>query len=147
MPWRDDYLQAAWVVPEWGLAGVPAHEAEEPESRPDPIQAVLFLRDRIGFRYERIVELDDYVSQREAAQLLQAPTMTINRWVRGKRIPSTTRNGFSVVRLRDVLQHAKKEGIALNTVGRLVVRTTDREDTTWVPLGEEVYGKADEEGS
>jgi len=66
-------------------------------------------RDRTGFRYERAIGLDDYVSQAEAAKLLQIPVMTIYRWVRSGGLPSKKRNGISVIKLRDVLGIAREQ--------------------------------------
>jgi excisionase family DNA binding protein len=71
--------------------------------------AVMVKRDRTGFRYERAIGLDDYVSQAEAAKLLQIPVMTIYRWVRGRGLPSKKRNGISVIKLRDVLGIAREQ--------------------------------------
>jgi excisionase family DNA binding protein len=71
--------------------------------------AVIVMRDRIGFKYERAIGLDDYVSQKEAAQLLRVPVMTVNRWVRRRSLKSKKKGGFSVVRLRDLLKIAKEQ--------------------------------------
>lgn len=82
--------------------------------------AVMVKRDRIGFRYERAVGLDDYVSQFEASKLLQTPVITVNRWVRSGTLPSKKRNGFSVVKLRDVLEVAKLQKKRIRMGGRLL---------------------------
>lgn len=68
--------------------------------------AVIVMRDRIGFTYERAIGLDDYVSQKEAAQLLRIPVMTVNRWIRRGSLKSKKKGGFSVVKLRDLLKIA-----------------------------------------
>lgn len=149
MPWRDDFVEAVWLDPDFGLSGYPEQKdapkeprnsfwerdlipdeempppvaldilAKEESQQREPVEAALSLRDRIGFRYERIVGLDDFVSQREAAQLLGIPKMKVNRWVRGKRIPTMKKNGYSVIRLRDVLQAAKDQNLPLKVVGRI----------------------------
>jgi hypothetical protein len=83
--------------------------------------AVMVKRDRIGFRYERAVGLDDYVSQFEAAKLLQTPVITVNRWVRSGSLPSKKRNRFSVVKLRDVLEVAKRQKKRIRMGGRTLI--------------------------
>jgi hypothetical protein len=83
--------------------------------------AVIVIRDRIGFQYERQVGLDDFVSTREAAQLLELPVMTITRWVRAMKMKSSKRNGFVVIRLREVLRIAKERQTTLKLGSRLIV--------------------------
>lgn len=83
--------------------------------------AVISVRDRIGFRYEREVGLDDFVSVREAAQLLHLPVMTISRWLKKKEMKSTTRHGFTVIRLREVLRVARDRVIGLQAGSRLTI--------------------------
>ncbi len=68
---------------------------------------MVVVRDRTGFRYERYVGLDDYVTARDAAQLLGVPAMTVTRWIKKRRIRSRKQNRSSVIRLRDVLRVAK----------------------------------------
>jgi hypothetical protein len=81
--------------------------AERPQA---PIQyAVITLRDRIGFEYERVLGLDDFVSVRDAANLLSLPVMTVNRWVRAKKVKSSRRRGFAVIPLREVLRVAEEK--------------------------------------
>lgn len=84
-------------------------------------KAVLSIRDRIGFEYERVIGLGDYVSVRDAADLLQLPVMTVNRWVRAKKLKSRKRNGFSVIQLRDVLHMAESRAVRLTMGTRLIV--------------------------
>ena len=144
MPWRTDYVKCFWLDPDWvGFSGYPdqgkpAAEALEdaaprhvkrsylthsaPIAPQRPITAaVIAVRDRIGFRYEREVGLDDFVSVREAAQLLHLPLMTVNRWVKKKVLKSSRRRGFAVIRVRDVLRMAKERKRKLKLGSRLVV--------------------------
>lgn len=151
MPWRDDFVGAFWVDPQFGLRGdpdgpsspdapsdaamrladrVPAGGSVTTEyvagwpqraSAPAPKAAIIVMRDRIGFKYERVVGLDDFVSQREAAQLLGLPTMTVNRWVRARKLDSKKRNGYVVLRVRDVLAVGQETGCRLRMGGKLVV--------------------------
>lgn len=79
------------------------------EDERDVRGAVVEMRDRLGFKYERVVALDDYVSQREAAGILQVPVMTINRWIRNHTLKGKKKKGYSVVKLRDLLQVAKAQ--------------------------------------
>lgn len=75
-------------------------------------RCILAWRDRQGFRWERIVGLNDYVSQADAAQLLGVPLMRVNRWVRpGGPLKSKQRNGYSVIRVRDVYELAVGLGL------------------------------------
>jgi len=68
---------------------------------------VVVVRDRTGFSYERHVGLDDFVTVRDAAQLLGIPAMTVTRWIKKRRIRSRKQNRSSVIRLREVLRVAK----------------------------------------
>lgn len=68
--------------------------------------AVIEMRDRLGFRYERVVGLDEYVSQRDAAGILQVPVMTVNRWIRNRALKSRKKKRYSIVKLRDLLRLA-----------------------------------------
>ncbi len=131
MPWRHDFVQCYWVDPDWGgFSGYPGDESQPGNSPLEPTgpsyvrsehlthsasldsterligAAVIVVRDRIGFRYERQVGLDDFVSVREAAQLTGLPVMTLSRWIKRRRIRSRKRHGFSVLQLRDVLHAA-----------------------------------------
>src|SRR5437879_3482967 len=144
MPWRKDFVECFWLDPDWvGLSGrpdrlKPAAEALEdaaprhvkrsylthsaPTAPQRPIAAaVIAVRDRIGFRYEREVGLDDFVSVREAAQLLDLPIMTVSRWVKGKVLKSSNRRGFAVIPVREVLRMAKERKRKLRLGSRLVV--------------------------
>lgn len=143
MPWRPDFITAYWQDPDWvPLRGYPPKSPETVkidelgpsrvewhdrihthEGRPErPIgAAVIVVRDRTGFQYRRDVGLDDYVSVREAAQLLQLPAMTVHRWVKKRELKSSKRNGFTVIRLREVLRAAQERGRPLKLGSRLVV--------------------------
>src|SRR3989441_6586225 len=101
MPWRHDFVQCFWVDPDWGgFSGYPGDEAPprrppepsgpahvhgqpvphwaKPDTTDRPIgAAVVVVRDRTGFSYERHVGLDDFVTVRDAAQLLGVPAMTV----------------------------------------------------------------------
>ncbi len=143
---RRDFMEAFWIDPDYqGLAGWPSDAEEQaranvgeakPPSLRDPVEVVIAIRDRIGFRYERIVGLADYVSQREAAQVLGLPVMTITRWVRRKKLPSRKHRGYTVVLLRDVLRLAKERGRSLKMRSRLHIRAVDRMERTWIPTRE-----------
>ncbi len=118
---RKDYLRAFWIDPDFvGLSGWP--EKQEPEQQPrDPSEAIVVLRDRVGFEYQRVVGLDQFVSQREAAQLMGLPVMTINRWVHAKKLPSRKRRGFKIILLRDLLRLIKEQGRKLPMRGMLTI--------------------------
>jgi hypothetical protein len=133
MPWRPDFAEAFWIDPDYvGLGRYPdTPEEPAPEPRP-PSEAVLIMRDRIGFEYERRVNLGDFVSQRDAAKLLGLNLMTINRWVRSKRLPSRRRRFFTVVRLKDVLKAAQDEGRQLPMRHLLVMKHLDHEEWEWI---------------
>lgn len=77
-------------------------------SRLDPKgeRAVLVVRDRFGFRWERWIGLHDDVSQVEAARLLGIPLSRLNRWVRTKQLKSRMLRGYSVIRARDLYRLA-----------------------------------------
>ncbi|MFN0177200.1 MAG: helix-turn-helix domain-containing protein [Gemmatimonadales bacterium] len=82
---------------------------------------MIVVRDRTGFEYRRDVGLDDHVSVREAAQLLQLPAMTVHRWVKRRDLKSSKRNGFTIIRLREVLRIAQERKRPLKLGSRLVV--------------------------
>src|SRR2546426_4207244 len=71
--------------------------------------------------YEREVGLDDFVSVREAAQLLDLPIMTVGRWVKGKVLKGSKKRGFAVIPVREVLRMAKERKRKLRLGSRLVV--------------------------
>ncbi len=143
MPWRPDFVNAYWKDPDWApLRGYPQEIPEKVDiddlgpqhveshdrihtERGQPQRpigaAVVVVRDRTGFQYRRDVGLDDYVSVREAAQLLQLPAMTVHRWVKKRELKSSKRNGFTVIRLREVLRAAQARGRPLKLGSRLVV--------------------------
>ncbi|HYL56668.1 MAG TPA: helix-turn-helix domain-containing protein [Gemmatimonadales bacterium] len=144
MPWRTDFVECFWLDPDWvGLSGYPDQKAPTAEALASaaprhvtrsyhkhsvtaapqrPIAAaVIAVRDRIGFRYEREVGLDDFVSVREAAQLLDLPIMTLTRWVKRKVLKSSRKRGFAVIPVREVLRMATERKRKLKLGSRLVV--------------------------
>jgi hypothetical protein len=110
---RDDSIAARWDAP---IARGYYRNPPEPKT-----EAVISLRDRSGFTYERRVPKSGYVSQREAAALLALPVMTINRWVRSLRIKGKTRNGVSVIRLSDLYLIARERGLAQTATGAFLI--------------------------
>ncbi len=137
MPRRPDAHLAYWLDVRGVLHGYPqerrlpprAVAADDPESRLGPNAVVtredltwndllegssggwcvLVLRDRQGFRWERRVGPNDFVSQADAAQLLGVPLMRVNRWLRpGGPLKSKKRRGYSVVRVKDLYDLATK---------------------------------------
>ncbi len=138
MPWRQDSLAAFWLDPHPGLSGPPedfrATLAGGIQGPFDPLGlsgtpgfAVITVTDRIGFEYRRVVGLDDSVSQRDAAQLLDLPVMTVTRWTASGRLKSRKQNRFVVVRLGDVLDVAQRENRPLRT-GRILATVHSGED-------------------
>lgn len=124
MPWRDDTPPAFWLDPSPGLAGNPdvSESAHEEHARvaareaADHVRfAVITVSDRIGFEYRRVVGLNDFVSQRDAAQLLDLPVMTVTRWTTSRRLKSRTRSGFTVILLRELLHLIRAEHRPLRT--------------------------------
>jgi len=72
-------------------------------------RCVLAWRDRQGFRWERRVGLNDYVSLADGAQLLGVPLMRVHRWTRtGGPLKTKVkkRKGYAVVRVRDLYELA-----------------------------------------
>jgi len=98
----------------------PVHTTTTQPERPIGA-AMIVIRDRIGFEYERQVGLDDFVSIREAAGLLELPVMTLSRWVKSKKLKSAKRGGFVVIRLREVLRIAKERHGSLKLGTRLII--------------------------
>lgn len=136
MPWRHESPPAFWLDTGPGLAGPPAEppltdgsHAGKAAGRPsgELCFAVITVSDRIGFEYRRIVRLDDFISQRDAAQLLDLPVMTVTRWTASGRLKSGTRNGFTVVRLGDLLALIKSENRPLRT-GRFLATVVAAEE-------------------
>ena len=141
MPWRSDFVRAFLLDPHTGFSGYPTKTRRRVRSRPRPRPttratieellrrnrgdvgewAVVEIRNRIGFKYERVVGESEYMSQKEAAELLGVEVMTVSRWVRGGELSSRKRNGFSVVRLRDLLKLAAQRGLKVRRRGRLFV--------------------------
>ena len=145
MPWRHDFVECFWVDPDWeGFSGYPGDKALS-KTAPEPAApahvrssylthsaspaeamrpigaAVMVLRDRTGFRYERQVGLDDFVTVRDAAQLLRVPAMTLTRWIKKRRIRSGKKNGVSVIRLREVLRVAQERQRPVKLGSRLKI--------------------------
>jgi hypothetical protein len=139
MPRRPDAHIAYWLDMRGALSGYPVDTPEEKPARdrgedwetklpPDAVvskfdstgwrtrleggegaRCILAWRDRQGFRWERVVGLNDYVSQADAAQLLGVPLMRVNRWVRkGGPLKSKKRRGYSIVLVRDIYELAIK---------------------------------------
>jgi excisionase family DNA binding protein len=111
---RDGYLSAYWIDPL--LPDLESKRKRHPRGKrinatTQPEEAVFIIRDRIGFKYERKVGLTDFVSQREAAELLSLAVMTVNRWVRDGELPSHSRNGFSVIKFEDLVRFATKKDL------------------------------------
>lgn len=135
MPWRDDTPPAFWLDSNPGLAGAPDAAASDEQlprgttrnAADDVRSAVITVSDRIGFQYRRVVGLDDFVSQRDAAQLLKLPVMTVTRWTASGRLKGRTRNGFTVIRLRDLLDLIRAENRPLRT-GRFLATVHASED-------------------
>jgi hypothetical protein len=136
MPWRSDTPPAFWLDPTPGLAGPPdavaspgvaAARARTRQAGGDARFAVISFSDRIGFEYRRVVGLNDFVSQRDAAQLLDLPVMTVTRWTASGRLKSRTRNGFTVIRLRDLLDLIRAENRPLRTGRFLATVHTSRD--------------------
>ena len=144
MPWRHDFVQCFWVDPDWaGFSGYadatsprttsepagpdhvrssfPTHLASPDETNRPIAAAVTVLRDRTGFHYERQVGLDDFVTVRDAAQLLRVPPMTVTRWIKKRRIRSGKKRGVSVIRLRDVLRVAQERERRVKLGNRLKI--------------------------
>jgi hypothetical protein len=138
MPWRQDSPGAFWLDPHPGLSGLPEDiQATLPggiEGSFDalghagsPRFAVITVTDRTGFEYRRVVGLDDFVSQRDAAQLLDLPVMTLTRWTASRRLKSRKQNGFVVVRLGDLLDVVQRENRPLRT-GRILATVHSAEE-------------------
>jgi hypothetical protein len=92
-----------------GSAKEGAARTTAPQAGDDVRSAVVTVSDRIGFEYRRVVGMNDFVSQRDAAQLLDLPVMTVTRWTASGRLKSRTRNGFTVIRLADLLDLIRAE--------------------------------------
>jgi len=75
---------------------------------PDPRRGVTLERRFRGRTYERRVRPQDYVTQIEAAAILGTTLMTVNRYVRGKRLRAVTRDGISMIQLRILLRFRQK---------------------------------------
>jgi hypothetical protein len=127
---REGYLSAYWIDPE--LPDLQSKRKRSPKGKRVnratlPNEAVFLIRDRIGFQYERQVGLGDFVSQREAAELLRSAVMTVNRWVRDGNLPSDTHNGFSVIKLEELVRFAAEKGLIepMNVRTRIRVASMD----------------------
>jgi hypothetical protein len=137
MPRKSDTYVAYWIDTSGILHGYPGQERPRPKAHkkgdwrerltPEAVvvttdvtgwrtlleggkgaRCILAHRDRQGFRWEREIGLNDYVSQGDAANLLGVPIMRMNRWIRDKntKIKTRTRNGFKVIRVGDLYQFA-----------------------------------------
>lgn len=131
---EPDYPSSPPTVAE--ILDRPGHESDPPVRKLDittlvgrapinpdwpPRGVILAMRDRMGFRYERVVGLDDFISQSDAAELIGVPTMTVNRWITRQRLlKSRKKNGFSVVKVRDVLTVARERGLSVPQGRRLM---------------------------
>ncbi len=151
MPWRDIAPPAFWLDSGPGLVGHPEAAPQTDPSlaggtAPSPAGdlrfAVVTVSDRIGFEYRRVVGLDDFVSQRDAAQLLDLPVMTVTRWTASGRLKSKTMSGFTVVRLGDLLDLIKHENRPLRT-GRLLATVHAGEDGATNVESEIIYSTTD----
>lgn len=145
MPRRPDYHEAFWIDPSPGLAGYPDTEDEQgPEAPVIPTRAVVRIRDRIGFRYEREVGPDDDVSPSEAAQLLKCSEMTIHRWMVSGTLRRKKRNGYWVVRVSEVMRLAHKRGRTVPMRRLLVVERGEGDvERTWIPTNWEAANEAE----
>ena len=74
------------------------------DNPPGPHQGVTLERRFRGRTYERRVRPQDYVTQIEAAAILGTTLMTVNRYVRAKRLPARKRAGISMIQLRTLLR-------------------------------------------
>lgn len=136
MPWRDKSQPAFWLDSGPGLAGHPEAPPQADASLTggtaaspagDLRFAIVTVADRIGFEYRRVVGLDDFVSQRDAAQLLDLPVMTVTRWTASGRLKSKTMSGFTVVRLGDLRDLIQSENRPLRT-GRFLATVHASDD-------------------
>ena len=140
MPWKLRPDEAFWIDPAFrGFAGYPtgerAKEANAPEEENedtsqiedygpnDPTTAIIAVWDRMGFRYQRRVGLGDFISLKHAARLVGVDVATVFRWIKAKKMRSSRRRGYVVIRVRDLVSSAKQMGISLDDKmrGRLVV--------------------------
>jgi hypothetical protein len=138
MPYGEGYKEVFWRDTEFrGLSGYgrAADTARKSSSKKAPLPTVILVtRDRIGFKYEREVGLNGYLSQNEAAKLLRLPVMSVNRWVRSGALKSKKRQGYSVVQLRHVLMLARSKGFKMDKRALLLVEQNDSEIARhWLP--------------
>jgi hypothetical protein len=78
------------------------------DNPPGPHQGVTLERRFRGRTYERRVRPQDYVTQIEAAAILGTTLITVNRYVRGKRLPAVKRAGISMIQLRTLLRFRRE---------------------------------------
>jgi hypothetical protein len=133
---RDGYLSAYWIdplLPDLESSRKRNSKRKRTNSTTQPEEAVFIVRDRIGFKYERKVGLPDFVSQREAAELLRLAVMTVNRWVRDGDLPSQTRNGFSVIKLEDLVHFAGEKDLVDPKNVRTRMRVASLDEVTANP--------------
>jgi hypothetical protein len=91
-------------------------------------RCIIGFRDRQGFRWEREVGLNDFVSQADAAQLLGVPLMRVNRWIRARELKSSKRQGYSVVRVKDLYRLALKLDLEVPRGHRRVIVGSGEDD-------------------
>lgn len=78
------------------------------DNPPGPGQGVTLERRFRGRTYERAVRPRDYVTQIEAAAILGTTLMTVNRYVRRKRLRAVRREGISMIQLRTLLRFRRE---------------------------------------
>ncbi len=102
MPRRLDATWAEWEPPEGFYRRNP----------PEPV-ATIYRRDRNGFKWFRIVRINDWVTLSEAASILKVNPATAWQWSRkGAGLPTRKGRGTLVVRFSDVVKVAEERGIA-----------------------------------
>ena len=74
--------------------------------------------DEFGMRWTLDVGSTHWVTQKVAAGLLGVSVMTINKWVRDRRLGNTKlRNGVSVISMRVLEKVAESRGVFLGAQG------------------------------
>ena len=80
------------------------------ENPPGPGQRVWITLIYYGQKYTREVGPDDYLSQREAAFLLNKSVMAITKWIRSGSLKATKKRGFTMIRWRDLKKFGEERG-------------------------------------
>jgi len=80
------------------------------ENPPGPDRGVILRRRYRGRVYERRVGPRGYVTQIEAAAILDVSLMTVNRYVRSGQLPDVKRDGISMIRLAYLLRFEHEKG-------------------------------------